>query len=645
MRFQGLCFLVLTGLAVSATAQQQPSSPLQSLLIPPDVLIRQQAEFGLSEVQVQHIQTLLEEMEPAMQRLQQRANDSLKRLTESLSNENPDTDATLQQLEQFLEIEKEQRLLQLRTMIQARKELTAAQLRAALEFEHSQNPTEGLEQRLHAKMTRIGAELQLRAQAGGPPGEVMELMQKFPMLMQSGQAREAEQLLDRVIRMLGGGMADRRQTRQMPMPVELERERPPSRPIDSTLTADDLSDADAQTEFYRMDEVQTIQLQIAPEDMQRLMEALPERIYVRASFQWRDVKLDNVAVRFKGNSSSNPNQRHKRSFLIKFNEYDKDVRFFGLRRVSFDNGVQFGSLFSEPIVTEILRDQGVPTYRTNYARVFLNDEYQGVYVNVERIDESFIQRNLPDPNGALFKADIGGPGGNLQFVSDDPMVYERAFEAESDGAKKARAQLVDFIRMINQTESSEFAAKLESSMELEDFLRVAAVMLFSGAFDQLTGGAPHNYYLYHDAKRDRWRYLPWDLDVGFCESAFGQIQVLDDWDAAWPLAPSGGANPLMERIVADPVLLERYRQVARTILDKYFEPERLCSIIDANYKLIRDDLQSDPFPHQRATVPGDQDYDGIVDSIKAFMRRRYSSALEQLNNPGPRPEILSIRHE
>jgi hypothetical protein len=410
------------------------------------------------------------------------------------------------------------------------------------------------------------------------------------------------------------------------------------RPIDSTLTTAGLSDAAAQEEFYRMDEVQTIQLTIAPEDMQRLQAALPERIYVPGSIKWRDVKVDDVAVRFKGNSSANPDQRHKRSFLIKFNEYEKNSRFFGLRRVSFDNGVQFGSLFSEPIITSILRDQGLPTHRCNYARIFLNDEYLGVYVNVERIDESFIEQHLPDANGALFKADVGGPGGNLQFVSADPSVYKRALEAKSASAKKTRARLVDFIQMINQTEPDQFAAKLEAAMELDDFLRVSAVMLFSGAFDQLTGGAPHNYYLYHDAGRDRWRYLPWDLDVGFCETAFGRLHVLADWNAAWPLAPSGGPNPLMERIVDDPALLERYRQVARTILEKYFEPERLCGIIDANYELIKEDLQSDPFPHRRATVPDDRDYEGIVESIKTFVRKRYRTAVEQLENPGPRPE-------
>jgi spore coat protein CotH len=176
-------------------------------------------------------------------------------------------------------------------------------------------------------------------------------------------------------------------------------------------------------------------------------------------------------------------------------------------------------------------------------------------------------------------------------------------------------------------------------MEVDDFLRVTAVMLFSGAFDQLTGWNPHNYFLYHDAKRDRWRYLPWDLDVGFCETAFGKIRVHADWNAAWPVPATGAPNPLLERIVADPVLLERYRKEARKILDKSFEPERLCKLIDAKYKLIKDDLEADPFPHRRATVPGDRSYDDIVESMKAFVRKRHASAVGQLDKPGERPKV------
>ena len=46
-------------------------------------------------------------------------------------------------------------------------------------------------------------------------------------------------------------------------------------------------------------------------------------------------------------SSSGPDSSHKRAFLIAFSEFQKGQRFLGLRHVALDNGIQFGSLFSE----------------------------------------------------------------------------------------------------------------------------------------------------------------------------------------------------------------------------------------------------------------------------------------------------------
>lgn len=400
-----------------------------------------------------------------------------------------------------------------------------------------------------------------------------------------------------------------------------------------------LADDKAVAAFYRPDEVQSIHFQIADEDLNRMHFALPELIEVPATFRWRDVTIENVSVRFKGNSSSNPKQMHKRSFLVKFDKTEADRRFFGLRQVSFDNGVQFGSLFSEPIITEILRDHGVPAQRCNYAKLYVNKEYRGVYVNVERIDESFLKNHRLAEGGALFKVDEGGPGCNLQFLGDEPAPYRKTFDARTSTAKKEYTRLIVFIKLINGTDSKDFAKTLEERLEVDDFLRTMAVMLFSGAFDQLTGWNPHNYFLLHDAKRNRWRYLPWDLDVGFCETAFDKIRVLEDWNAAWPVPATGPPSPLLERIVADKSLLERYRKEARTILNKSFEPDRLCKIIDAKYKLIKDDLKSDPFPHRRITAPGDRSYDDIVDSMKAFVRKRHASAIRQLDKPGERPKV------
>ena len=396
-----------------------------------------------------------------------------------------------------------------------------------------------------------------------------------------------------------------------------------------------------QHEFYQPEKVQAVHLHISPANRRRMMESLPECVYVPACFRWRDTTLKRVAVRFKGNSSSNPRQTHKRSYLVRFDKYDDNQRFFGLRRVSFDNGVQFGSLFSEPIITEILRAEGITTHRCNYAKVYVNDQYQGVYVNVERIDKSFLTQHFPDSNGGLWKNDLGGPGGDLRFVGDDPAQYEKAFEAKNKAAKNRRP-LVEFIRRINNTPRDDFVSMLESNMDTDVFLRITSVMLLSGAFDQLTGWGPHNFYLFNDTRQNRWHYLPWDLDVGFCETAFGHVHVLSDWNAAWPV-PVGRTNPLLDRIVGEPVLLARYRAIASEVLEKYYEPNRLCDLIDKKYDLIKSDLRTDPFPHRRATVPSDSSYDDVVASMKTFVSKRYYSAKQQLQSPGPRPEQVHRR--
>ena len=58
--------------------------------------------------------------------------------------------------------------------------------------------------------------------------------------------------------------------------------------------------------FFDPAVIQTIVLDIAPVDRQAMFDALPDRICVPATFTWGDIRLENVGVRFKGNSSSQP---------------------------------------------------------------------------------------------------------------------------------------------------------------------------------------------------------------------------------------------------------------------------------------------------------------------------------------------------
>ena len=164
---------------------------------------------------------------------------------------------------------------------------------------------------------------------------------------------------------------------------------------------------------------------------------------------------------------------------------------------------------------------------------------------------------FPGTGGGLWKNDTGGPGGDLRFVGDNPNTYSKAFEPKNKQAesKEEVLQLLTFIKDINEVPDDKFEQLLSQKLDIDNFLQTTAVMLLSGAFDQLTGWGPHNYYLYRVPRSatasTKWHYLPWDLDVGFCEIAFGKVYVIEDWNAAWPI-PLGTRNPLLERLIQNP---------------------------------------------------------------------------------------------
>jgi CotH kinase protein len=391
---------------------------------------------------------------------------------------------------------------------------------------------------------------------------------------------------------------------------------------------------DPSGQFYAPESVQAIHLEVKPEDLERMDRALPQRINVPATFRWNEQVFKKVGVRYKGNSSSMPNSPFKRGYLISFSEYKKGQRFLGLRHVALDNGIQFGSLFSERLITDVLRGLGVKASRCNYAQLYLNGKSIGVYVNVERIDKSFLERNFGTDQGVLFKVDEGGPGTDFHFVGNDLAIYHKNFELHSGKESEGYPRLLEFIRGVDSPAPDR--GKLSKSLDVEAFLKTTAVMLFAGNFDQYTGWGPHNYYLYQDPRNQRWTYIPWDLDVGFADHAFGQVSVLDGWDAAWP-APIPG-RPLMEWIVSDPVMLKRYREQARAILDTWFEPNVLIPRLRAEFARIQPALKEDPYPPRRATVPSDSGYQDMLSSMEDFIRKRYAMARAQLDSPGNRPQ-------
>ncbi|MCO4761220.1 MAG: CotH kinase family protein [Myxococcales bacterium] len=392
-----------------------------------------------------------------------------------------------------------------------------------------------------------------------------------------------------------------------------------------------------QDDLFSATEVQRISLTIAPADIAKMNAALPERIWVSGTFSWAGMTLKEIGVRYKGNSSSQPNQKHKRGLLLHFGRFKTGQRLLGLRRLALDNGVQFGSVFSERLVGEVLAAEGVPASRSSWATVAVNGTNRGVFVVVERIDKSFLARTYGSTQGLLYKVHLGGPGAGLESQAS-ASGFTNTFSPEtSDTAEIGHGPLHTLTHALSTVPDDKLEAWMATNLDLEGFLKFTAVALYAGAFDQYTGFNAHNYYLHRDEAVGRWTYLPWDLDVGFADNAFGCIPVIDGWNAAWPLPAT--PRSLLSRIVSHPALLARYRVHADRILEKWFKPQRIATWLGTAHALLKTDLAQDPHAPVRITNPGVVGYPAIVADMNNFAAKRYAKARAELDAPKPTPPI------
>ena len=136
----------------------------------------------------------------------------------------------------------------------------------------------------------------------------------------------------------------------------------------------------------------------------------------------------NVAIRGKGNTSltqvaSYGNDRY--SFKIEFDHYDSTNTYYGLDKLCLNNIIQDNTYMKDYICYQMMREMGVASPLCSYVYITVNGEDWGLYLAVEGVEESFLQRNYGNDYGMLYKPDSqsmgGGRGNGKGFDIDDFM--------------------------------------------------------------------------------------------------------------------------------------------------------------------------------------------------------------------------------
>lgn len=134
----------------------------------------------------------------------------------------------------------------------------------------------------------------------------------------------------------------------------------------------------------------------------------------------------NVAIRAKGNTSltqvaSYGNDRY--SFKIEFDHYDSTNTYYGLDKLCLNNIIQDNTYMKDYLCYQMMRQMNVASPLCSYAYLTVNGEDWGLYLAVEAVEESFLQRNYGKDYGEVYKPDSmkmgGGRGNGKDFDMDE----------------------------------------------------------------------------------------------------------------------------------------------------------------------------------------------------------------------------------
>lgn len=331
--------------------------------------------------------------------------------------------------------------------------------------------------------------------------------------------------------------------------------------------------SNAQT-FYDLNTIQTIEITFAESNWDALLDAAEATdAYIAAqSISINGVTYNNIGVKYKGNSSYNANQV-KNPFHIELDTY-VDQNYQGYTDIKLSNVIYDPTFIREALGYKILGNyMDVP--KANYAKLYVNGTYIGLYTNVESISKSFVNDKFGSKTNAFF--DCSPPAGagptttnlpNLSYLGTSSASYTSAYDM------KSLAGWDDLIALTNtlSTTTSTNTANIEAILDVD---RALWMLAFDNVFvnlDSYIGRFKQNYYLY---KSNNGQFMPivWDLNMCFgvfgdTGSAGGNLTTATKKTMSHTLHSTEAAWPLVQKLLAVPTYKKKYIAHYKTILSE-----------------------------------------------------------------------------
>ncbi len=333
--------------------------------------------------------------------------------------------------------------------------------------------------------------------------------------------------------------------------------------------------AQQTVDFYDTDRIAELRLTIKDQNWTDELDSL--RLYgndlmlAQAKVDGKDYK--NVGVRYRGRKSFTTGGK-RNALTVKLNFIDRSQNHQGYKIIKLSNALRDPSMVREVLGFEVARKY-MPAPKANYVKVYINNQYYGLFVNVESVSDQFLDKNFgssdntfvevnPDhtkEDGNGCKKDIFG---NLEY-EEDLECYFSHYELKSDYGW-------DDLQKLTKTLNSS-PDKIESVLHVDQALWMLAFNNVLVNLSSYTGDHSENYYLYKD-ENGLFNPIIWDLNLAFgsykntgkgSDLNLAGLQTLDPL-----LHENNSSKPLISKLLSSEKNKMIYLSHVRTILNENF---------------------------------------------------------------------------
>ncbi len=209
------------------------------------------------------------------------------------------------------------------------------------------------------------------------------------------------------------------------------------------LTSDTSINMGYEDKIFDDSYVHTIDIQI--DDWDSFIETATEENYTNVDVTIDGENYKNVGLRAKGNTSLSTVAQlgsERYSLKIEFDEYQDNFTYYGLDKLCLNNLIQDYTMMKDYLTYKMMAEFGADAPLCSFVYVTVNGEDWGLFLAVEAVEDSFLERNYGRTYGDLYKPDatnMGGGRGNgggfdMKDMDFDKLGIDNPFENASGAA-------------------------------------------------------------------------------------------------------------------------------------------------------------------------------------------------------------------